>query len=502
MKKQGREILAASVAAALGGVAGQAHAATYTATLQQVLTYGNNGTAGLAGNVTSSTASWAYDSVTNLVTQTGGTFNLRQTTAPTSTLYRTSITGLVIGNGAPASATTYVCTEGNFGANVGASICGNYSFGNNFENASTTSWGPGTAVSRTLGDDDVALGDPQSIVLLDGMVTQTFDGNTLVITNRTCTGVCTTLPAGAYNGGQQWTFGSLVNVFPDTTPDPFSFEDQAGVALATLTTSQPVTITGLDSAAPITVTDGEYSQNGGPFTAAAGTVTPNSSVRVRHVSSGAPDTAVDTVLTVGGVSDTFTSTTVRYAVDDAVVAAINLPREIDVLANDTGLAATVAVGIWSGPAHGTATVDGSPGTPGGIRITYTPTPGYFGPDAFEYWVETNSVIDYGLVTVDVSNADADGDGVVDVVDNCTLLPNPGQCDSDGDGFGNRCDGDLTNNGATNAQDTVVFRNRLGKPSTAPTYNAADLNCSGAVNAQDTVLFRLLLGSPPGPAGQQ
>ncbi len=91
---------------------------------------------------------------------------------------------------------------------------------------------------------------------------------------------------------------------------------------------------------------------------------------------------------------------------------------------------------------------------------------------------------------------------MDVVDNCTLLPNPGQCDSDGDGFGNRCDGDLTNNGATNAQDTVVFRNRLGKPSTAPTYNAADLNCSGAVNAQDTVLFRLLLGSPPGPAGQQ
>lgn len=98
--------------------------------------------------------------------------------------------------------------------------------------------------------------------------------------------------------------------------------------------------------------------------------------------------------------------------------------------------------------------------------------------------------------------DGDADGVADPADNCALLANTSQCDSDGDGYGNRCDADLNNNGATNAQDTVLFRAQLGQPSAGPGFNKADLNCSGAVNAQDTVLFRARLGSPPGPSGPQ
>jgi len=64
--------------------------------------------------------------------------------------------------------------------------------------------------------------------------------------------------------------------------------------------------------------------------------------------------------------------------------------------------------------------------------------------------------------------------------------------------GNTCDGDLKNNGLTNAQDYVLFRAQLGQPSFAPAYNPADLNGNGFVNAQDHVMFRQLLGSPPGP----
>ncbi|MEO8223453.1 MAG: thrombospondin type 3 repeat-containing protein [Gammaproteobacteria bacterium] len=96
-------------------------------------------------------------------------------------------------------------------------------------------------------------------------------------------------------------------------------------------------------------------------------------------------------------------------------------------------------------------------------------------------------------------ADSDLDGVPDSIDNCTLVANPDQCDSDGDGYGNRCDGDLNNNGFSNAQDQVLFRAQLGQSGGAPNFNVADLNCNGFVNAQDQVLLRSLLGKPPGPS---
>jgi len=96
---------------------------------------------------------------------------------------------------------------------------------------------------------------------------------------------------------------------PDTTPDAFSFTDQTGVGVASTCTSNSITVTGIDAAADITITGGEYSINGGAWTSAAGTVVVNDTVRVRHTSSGAYETATNTALTIGGVSDTFTSTT-------------------------------------------------------------------------------------------------------------------------------------------------------------------------------------------------
>lgn len=210
-----KAIMATAVATAIGGVttADVADAATYTATLNSLLVYSNNGTQGSPSNVSSTTGTWTYDDVTNLLTQdAGGQLNQRVTTAPTSTLYRVFITGLVMGNGGAASATSYTCQEGNFGGNVGASICGNYSFGANFASDSTTSWGPGTAASRTLGGDDTAAGPQQTIAGLNGMNTVSFVGTTLVLANKTCTGACPgTFPAGAFNGGQQWTFTATPN---------------------------------------------------------------------------------------------------------------------------------------------------------------------------------------------------------------------------------------------------------------------------------------------------
>ncbi len=297
--------------------------------------------------------------------------------------------------------------------------------------------------------------------------------------------------------------GTITITVNSSLPNGFVFTDQTGVAPSSQITSSPVVITGIGGLVAISVSgdvSSAYSINGAAFTSAAGMVGNGSSVRVRHISSAAPDTAVDTVLDVGGVTDTFTSTTLKYAIDDVVTTEQDESVQIDVLQNDNGLAATVDVGIWINPTHGTTEVSGAPGSPSGIRVTYTPNAGFAGADSFEYWVESGLVVDYAVVSVTVINADPDGDGLVGVLDNCTLIANPNQCDSDGDGYGNHCDGDLTNNGFTNAQDNVVVRGQLGKPSVAPTFNKADLNCNGFVNAQDTVLFRKLLGKPPGPSG--
>lgn len=98
--------------------------------------------------------------------------------------------------------------------------------------------------------------------------------------------------------------------------------------------------------------------------------------------------------------------------------------------------------------------------------------------------------------------DNDGDGVADAIDNCLAVLNPAQVDSDGDGFGNACDGDLNNDGFTNAFDYALLRTLLGTPSTPPTYSPADFNADGYINQQDWALFRGMLGTPPGPSGSQ
>src|SRR5688572_1882320 len=95
----------------------------------------------------------------------------------------------------------------------------------------------------------------------------------------------------------------------DTVPDAFSLTDQTGVAVSSTITSAPITVTGIDAASAITVTGGTYSINAEAFTADAGTVNVGDTVRARHTSSASYLTATNTVITIGGVSDTFTSTT-------------------------------------------------------------------------------------------------------------------------------------------------------------------------------------------------
>ncbi len=125
--------------------------------------------------------------------------------------------------------------------------------------------------------------------------------------------------ATSNNGGASWSafVDATINLMiqldgvpPDTTPDAFAFVDQNGVPLSSPITSNAITVTGINSPATVTVSAGSfYSINGGSFVAAAGQVINGDTVRVQHTSSASLATAVDTTLTIGGVSDTFTSTT-------------------------------------------------------------------------------------------------------------------------------------------------------------------------------------------------
>ena len=91
--------------------------------------------------------------------------------------------------------------------------------------------------------------------------------------------------------------------------------------------------------------------------------------------------------------------------------------------------------------------------------------------------------------------DTDGDGLVDSLDNCTLVPNADQRDTDADNFGNICDPDFDNNNIVDRLDNQTFRAAL---QTADPD--ADLNGDGIVNIGDYRILRSYVGSPPGPSG--
>ncbi len=110
-----------------------------------------------------------------------------------------------------------------------------------------------------------------------------------------------------------------------------------------------------------------------------------------------------------------------------------------------------------------------------------------GQSAFEH--------DYALAWIVDVLPDADGDGISDARDNCSQVANPGQGDADDDGYGNRCDADLNNDGFVNFADLGLFKLAFG--SSDP---VADFDESGFVNFSDLAIMRTAFGAPPGPSG--
>jgi hypothetical protein len=154
------------------------------------------------------------------------------------------------------------------------------------------------------------------------------DGDDVAVRHTSSAASATAVNTTLTVGGVSDTFTSTTFAF-DSTPNAFAFTDQTNVPFSSVRTSNAVTIAGINVPAAISVTGGEYSVNSGAFTSAAGNVVSGDSVVVRHTSSGSPTTAVNTVLTVGGVSDTFTSTT-QAVPPDTTPDAFSFPSRTNV----------------------------------------------------------------------------------------------------------------------------------------------------------------------------
>lgn len=225
----------------------------------------------------------------------------------------------------------------------------------------------------------------------------------------------------------------------DTTPDKFTFTDQLNVLLSTQRTSNTITVTGINTPTSIRISNGQYSINGGAYTSTEGLVNNGNTVTVRHTSSTKQGTRVDTALTIGGVADTFSSTTLYgndtqpnafHFTDQTNVArsslitsnalsisGINAPTPISITNGKysiNGAAYTSAAGtILSGDnvqvQHTSATNFASKTNTllniGGITDTFTTTTEALDntPDPFSFTaktgVEPNTLIESDIITV-------------------------------------------------------------------------------------------------------
>lgn len=100
----------------------------------------------------------------------------------------------------------------------------------------------------------------------------------------------------------------------DTRPDSFTLTAPTGVDLTqvgfnTPIISAPVTVTGIDTAAPVSVTGGEFSINGGTFASTASTVRSGQTITVRVQSPIKAGQSATATLNVGGETAMFTVTT-------------------------------------------------------------------------------------------------------------------------------------------------------------------------------------------------
>lgn len=192
-------LVSAGIAAVIGVISAPASAATWN-----LISLTNDSAGGTTSLILSGDTT--FTSVDGDLTG-NGTFSALARINPPTELFTHVITEMTITNtgapGAPVGASAFECVEGNFGALVGASLCGNYNFGDNGIDDGGTG-------------DDVSLGAPQSIDDYDPLFFAGWNAPNKILTMTNVdavTGLGYTLqlqevpvPAAA------WLFGSAIGL--------------------------------------------------------------------------------------------------------------------------------------------------------------------------------------------------------------------------------------------------------------------------------------------------
>jgi len=261
------------------------------------------------------------------------------------------------GNGAPLvdmgayefTATSRPITVAIDGNNLGTFVIGTQPVS---RVATISNAGPGAA---TVIFSTVAGNDPAVFALAPGGPTPCASLSPTLAAGTNCTLMVTFSPLA-----QGWKRGLLVvmsdaigspaiapinaGVIPtDGLPDDFTFSSQTGVARGSTVVSNTITVSGINIPSPISVLGGDYSIDGGAFTAAAGTVRNGQTVAVRLIASPNYGTIVTASLMIGDTSIAyFHVTTAAHTIDAATYLPLNLGNSWSWRSNGVTSTATVA----------------------------------------------------------------------------------------------------------------------------------------------------------------
>ncbi|WP_339085677.1 hypothetical protein WKI13_13545 [Teredinibacter turnerae] len=135
-------------------------------------------------------------------------------------------------------------------------------------------------------------------------------GETVTVKVFSSTNFSTETAAVLDIGGVKGTL-AVTTLAQDIEPDAFSFESVMDADLNTVYSADAITISGINDAAPIVVADGEYAINDQPFTSEEGTVQAGDNVVLRLTSAATANTVAMATLTIGGIANSFSVTTVK-----------------------------------------------------------------------------------------------------------------------------------------------------------------------------------------------